>query len=151
GATFSTNAEGNPQLFRTSFQDYAGRTFPRVGRVVVAPYAQWEKELADWVFVTAGARLDYVKDYGGASSIAARVSASPRAAIVLAPDPATAVRLLSGRASRAPPLRELHTPAGTELGFPGLRSETSQTGELRVTRRIADGIEVHAAAFVTQI
>jgi len=150
GATFETNATGNPTLYRPDFADYAGRTFPRVDRLVLAPYAQWEDELTSWAYATAGARLDVVSDGGGATSIDTRVSVSPRAAIVLTPDPRTEIRLLYGRAFRAPTLRELHDPAGRELGNPDLRSETSQTGELRVTRHL-DALELHAAAFVGEL
>ncbi len=148
---FETNAVGNPTLFRLAFEDYSGETFPHVARWIAAPYAQWDDQILPWAAITAGARFDYVKDTGGATPIAARTSLSPRIALVLTPDDDTEVRVLYGGAFRAPTLRELDNPAGSALGNPQLLSETSQTGEVRVSRRFGKTYEAHAGGYLGTI
>jgi outer membrane receptor for ferrienterochelin and colicins len=87
---------------------------------IVGVYAQDEIRLNSWALVNAGLRLDRYPSFGA--------HVTPRAGLVLLPRPATAVKLLYGRAFRAPNPYELYyypPPDGGEL-----RPETIRSSEL---------------------
>jgi outer membrane receptor for ferrienterochelin and colicins len=79
------------QTARDAHENYINLDVPGTS---VGVYAQDEVRIRPWLLVNAGARIDRFVDFGA--------RATPRAAVVLLPRPRTAVKLLHGRAFRAP-------------------------------------------------
>ena len=90
----------------------------------LALYAQDDVKLGQKVLLSLGGRFDHYQDLG------ARLN--PRLALIVSPDAATTVKLLYGRAFRAPNEYEEHyyTPTGA------LKAETIETLEAAVERSL---------------
>ena len=87
-----------------------------------ALYVQDEWSPTDWLTLTGGLRADVWGHFG--------CLVNPRAAAVFRPTKADTVKLLFGRAFRAPNLYEMYyTVAGTNVGNPRLEPEISDTYE----------------------
>ncbi|MEQ1506194.1 MAG: TonB-dependent receptor [Myxococcota bacterium] len=103
---------------------------------IAAGYVLTDLAPVDAVHLTAGARADYWSTFG--------VAVSPRLALVLAPGAHDVVKLLGGRAFRAPSIYELsYNIPGVQLrpDFDGttLLPETVWSGELEATHLFGDG------------
>ncbi len=114
-------------------------------------YAQDTWTLLPWLEATVGARLDAHGFFG--------VFPSPRVGVLLVPTDAVVVKLLYGRAFRAPTARELLVEVeadadGNNLftsGNPDLRPEQVNTAEVEVQVRPADGLRLRAAGFYSAV
>lgn len=104
-----------------------------------------------WMELTAGARLDYHSFFGP--------FASPRAGLLLVPADAAVVKLLYGRAFRAPNARELLVEVGRDdegnnlftNGNPALDPELTDTIEAELTLSPGRAAELRLATFVSGI
>ncbi|HEY2747053.1 MAG TPA: TonB-dependent receptor, partial [Polyangia bacterium] len=116
-------------------------------RLLAAVFAHDELQLLRHLWITVGLRLDYFSDFGAAWD--------PRAAIVYQPHPRLSLKLLYGRAFRAPTFRDLYdqtgvseTPGGVRImGNPNLRPETTNTVELSAESTPQRLITLRANAF----
>jgi outer membrane receptor for ferrienterochelin and colicins len=106
---------------------------------VVGVYAQDEVTLRSWLLLNAGLRLDYHDAFGS--------SLTPRAGLVFLPRRQSALKLLYGRAFRAPNSYELHY-YGTmqEYGF-SLEPETIDTTEVVWEEYIGGHLRTAVSAF----
>jgi iron complex outermembrane receptor protein len=136
---FSVGAEVRRQLRNRMWtSDEAGGSFD-VDRptTIVGVYAQDEMRLTSWALVNAGLRIDrYSAAFG--------THVTPRAGLVLLPRPATAVKMLYGRAFRAPNPYELYYyPAQptVELGPETIRS-TEIVWEESLSKRLRSSLSV---------
>lgn len=95
--------------------------------------------------LSAGVRYDYYSTFGS--------SVSPRAAVIFDPFASTTLKLLYGRAFRAPNAYELYYDDGgvTQKANPGLDPETIQTVELVGEQRLAEGVGLRLGAFYYSI
>ncbi len=104
-----------------------------------------------WLELTGGARLDYHSYFGP--------FVSPRMGALLVPAESVLIKLLYGRAFRAPTARELLVEVGVDgdgnnlftNGNPGLEPEIIDTIEAELTLTPARPLELRAAAFVSGI
>jgi len=102
-----------------------------------------------WLQLTSGARVDQHSQFGA--------FVSPRAAVVLLPGDRAAVKLLYGRAFRAPNLQELWGDAlagdggGQANGNPNLRPESTDTVELEASGPLSDLTDVRVALFASDV
>ncbi len=106
-------------------------------------FAQDEIRLARPLALYAGIRHDWYQTFDGATS--------PRLGLIYTPDDATTIKVLLGRAFRAPNEYELHFSG---LGFkanPDLGPERISTLELAAVRMIGAGVGLSAAAFRNRI
>jgi outer membrane receptor for ferrienterochelin and colicin len=102
-------------------------------------FAQDEIKLADPLMLYAGLRIDRYDGFGTA--------ASPRAALIYNPGSKTTVKLLAGRAFRAPNEYELHFADFQYEANPLLKPEHIETLELIAQQFIGGGLQISASAF----
>lgn len=113
-------------------------------------YAQDTWQPLTWLGVTAGTRVDVHGLYGAFPS--------PRAGLVLEPSPDTVVKILYGRAFRAPNARELLVEVSADengdnlftSGNPGLSPERIQTFETEASATLGPA-KLRAAGFYSQV
>lgn len=104
-----------------------------------------------WLELTGGARFDQHNFFGG--------FASPRAGVLLLPSDRARVKVLYGRAFRAPTVRELSVLVGTGddgsnryvAGNPNLTPETIDTVEGEVQGEPTDWLALQASAFASTL
>jgi iron complex outermembrane receptor protein len=134
-----------------AYTDVDATLFGRHDLTDVAGFLQAELGVTGWLSLTAGARSDLRLVDGGSFSDPASSQLSPRAGMVIAPDPGTRVRASLGRGFRAPTVAELFT--ATEVGGfqvipnPDLDSERSWAGEVGVQRLILPWLSLDIAGF----
>jgi outer membrane receptor for ferrienterochelin and colicin len=102
-------------------------------------FAQDEIKLTTPLTLYAGVRYDRYESFGSMTS--------PRVGLVYRPDSATTVKLLAGRAFRAPNEFELHYEDLLYATNPDLGPERIQTVELVVQKLIGGGVQLTASAF----
>ena len=102
-------------------------------------FAQDEISLFNSLVVYAGIRLDRYEGFGSATS--------PRLGLVYTPDAATTVKLLGGRAFRAPNEFEQHFGSYQLNPNPDLKPERIETLELVGERLIGGGVQLSASTF----
>ncbi len=92
--------------------------------IVAAIYAEDEARLSPTFSITAGARYDHYTTFGG--------TLNPRAAMIWHPREDMALKILAGRAFRAPNVYELYYESsnGLQGANPDLQPETIKTAEL---------------------
>ncbi len=114
-------------------------------------YAQETWTALPFLELTAGARLDYHGTYGAFPS--------PRAGVLLLPSDAVVVKVLYGRAFRAPTAREWLVQVSTDeegrndftAGNPDLRPESINTVETEVSVAPSRAVKLRAAGFYSSI
>ena len=114
-------------------------------------FAQHTWTAAWWLELTGGARVDRHNYFG--------TFASPRAGVLLLPESGTVIKLLYGRAFRAPTARELLVAVGQDgdgqnrftAGNPDLRPESIDTVESEVTWSPVQTVSLRGAAFTSFI
>ena len=102
-------------------------------------FAQDEISLFNSLVVYAGIRLDRYEAFGSATS--------PRLGLIYTPDAATTVKLLGGRAFRAPNEFEQHFSSYQLQPNPDLKPEHIETLELVAERLIGGGVQLSASTF----
>lgn len=133
---------------------------PTVGPTYGAPetwvpkgflYAQDTWNALSWLEFTGGARVDIDSYYGAATS--------PRAGLLVVPHPDIVLKVLYGRAFRAPNARELLVEVEPDAegrnaytsGNPDLRPETIDTLETELTWKPSRATRVRAAAYSSRV
>lgn len=106
-------------------------------------FAQDEFKLGEDVTLYAGLRYDRYPSFGSMTS--------PRAGVIYSPDPATTLKLLAGRAFRAPNQFELNYESSFYAPNPNLAPERIETVELVGQRFIGGGVQVLASVFRNQL
>jgi outer membrane receptor for ferrienterochelin and colicins len=109
----------------------------------VAFYAQDEVRITPWLLANAGLRLDHYESFG--------VHVTPRAALVVLPRQQTAVKLLHGRAFRAPNPYELFYYAETQTRFASLEPEQIQSTELVWEEYLSNRVRTTLTAFTYRV
>ena len=102
-------------------------------------FAQDEIKLADPLMLYAGVRLDHYDGFG--------LATSPRLALIYTPTPATTLKLLAGRAFRAPNEFELYSVSPGYTSNRTLEPEHIETLELIAQQFIGGGVQISASAF----
>jgi outer membrane receptor for ferrienterochelin and colicin len=102
-------------------------------------FAQDEIKLLKPLTLYAGIRLDRYEVFGSATS--------PRLGLIYTPDAATTIKLLAGRAFRAPNEYELHLDNAAFRANPDLEPERIETIELVAERFIGGGLQLSASTF----
>ena len=137
GGEFQDNYRQNQKNFNTEpamvFADVRNKSLH--GGV----FAQDEIALFKSLLLYAGIRLDRYEAFGSATS--------PRLGLVFTPDSSTTVKLLAGRAFRAPNEFELHFESYVFKPNPDLEPERIETLELIAERLIGGGVQISAATF----
>ncbi len=138
------------------------------GEVLNIDYPYWKssahlilaQDLGRTLSVSAGARydawiFDALPSPTGAGEEEGRViqSVNPRATVVWRPSDQDTVKLMGGRAFRAPSIYELTFNDGgiSQIPSPGLTPETIYSGELEYTRALGARWEVVGGAYVNRI
>ncbi|MBM4368004.1 MAG: TonB-dependent receptor [Deltaproteobacteria bacterium] len=108
-------------------------------------YAVAEADLGRWLTASVGGRVDYFSSFG--------LSINPRAALIVRPGEAHTLKLLGGRAFRAPSPYELYynDDGYTQVAATGLLPETIVSGELEYTWRIGEVSSAVVSAYYNQI
>jgi outer membrane receptor protein involved in Fe transport len=94
---------------------------------LVAAYVVGDVAPARWIKMEAGGRLDAYSTFGS--------SASPRGAVILRPTDRDNVKLLGGKAFRAPSIYELYYSSAPQYSNPNLTAENMVSGEIEVSHR----------------
>lgn len=112
---------------------------------VWAIYLQDEFEIAKGLILNAGVRHDRYSTFGGTTN--------PRVALIYNPRPKTTLKLLYGKAFRAPNVFEMfYTDGGfTQKTNPGLHPEKIETVEGVVEQSIGDHLRLLAAGYSYKI
>ncbi|MFO0659383.1 MAG: TonB-dependent receptor [Polyangiaceae bacterium] len=99
---------------------------------VAAAYALADVTATKRLRFSGGARLDYYSTFHG-------VSVNPRVAVIVNPYERGTLKVLAGRAFRAPSVYELHYNDGglTQIASPSLQPETIYSGEIELTHRFS--------------
>jgi iron complex outermembrane receptor protein len=108
---------------------------------IVGAYAQDEVRIFPWLLVNGGLRVDRYPDLGA--------NVTPRGALVLLPRARTAVKLLHGRAFRAPTAYEQFYYPGT-LQRGGLEPEQVHSTELVWEEQLSGRVRAALTAFTYQ-
>jgi outer membrane receptor protein involved in Fe transport len=136
------------ELQRNSRQDQGSRylaspdgAFQVSGRDLrLALYTQDDLKLGAKLRLSLGARFDHYSELAG--------RLNPRLALIVSPDAVTTVKLLYGRAFRAPNEYEelYYTPGGSNLG-----AETNETLEVAVERSLGPNARLVSSLFKSAI
>ncbi len=129
---------------------------------VFSAYAVGDVGLTDWLSVSAGLRFDgwVIQDLAlqGAADPSAREdrflsSLNPRLGLLFHPSKDGTLKVLAGRAFRAPSLYELTYSDGgaTQIQSPDLDPETILTGEVEYTHRLPGSFWATGAVFANRI
>ena len=102
-------------------------------------FAQDEIKLFQPLTLSAGVRFDRYEAFGYATS--------PRVGLIYTPGTATTIKLLAGRAFRAPNEYELHFENFQYKANPRLQPERIETLELVAQRFIGGGVQISASTF----
>jgi iron complex outermembrane receptor protein len=102
-------------------------------------YAQDDVKLGERVILSLGGRYDHYLDLGS--------RLNPRLALIVSPDTATTVKLLYGRAFRAPNEYEEHYYAATA----SLKAETIETLEAAVERSLGTNVRFAGSVYRSAI
>jgi outer membrane receptor for ferrienterochelin and colicins len=102
-------------------------------------YVQDEFRAAPWLLLSAGLRVDHFSDFGSRTT--------PRAGVVLLPRPQTAVKLLYGRAFRAPNPYERYYYTSEFGPGPELRPEQIQSSEVVWEESLSEHVRMTVTAF----
>ncbi len=95
-------------------------------------FAEGEWKVAPWLTLTAGLRLDHVQRID--------LQVNPRAAAIITPTKEDTIKLMYGRAFRAPNLYELfYASPGANTPNPGLNPEICDTWEIAWERQFKGG------------
>jgi iron complex outermembrane receptor protein len=124
---------------------FSSRLDDRRSTRVWAFYLQDEFEIFKGLILNAGVRYDHYSTFGGTTN--------PRVALIYNPQPKTTLKLLYGKAFRAPNVFEMfYTDGGiTQKTNPGLRPEKIETFEGVVEQSIGDHLRLLAAGYSYQI
>lgn len=113
--------------------------------VLGAGYGVVDLVPTDTVRISAGARIDYYSTFGSSGP-------SPRAALILHPAEPTVVKLMGGRAFRAPSIFELfYSIEGVQAGNPDLEPETVWSGELEMQQRFSRTVSGTLAGYANYL
>jgi len=113
-------------------------------RDVLALYAQNVWRPTDDLALTAGVRWDHYSDFGS--------TVNPRAGLVWSFTEQATIKLLYGRAFRAPNFRELYDRVGfSSGGNPNLDPEVINTVEAELSYRVTDYLKARLNYFYTNI
>jgi outer membrane cobalamin receptor len=137
GGEFQDNYKQNQKNFDP--QPYVVYTDIRNRTLHGGVFAQDEIKLLQPLTLYAGMRLDRYEGFGSATS--------PRLGLIYTPDDATTIKLLAGRAFRAPNDYELHFSNVYSEPNPGLKPERIETLELIAERLIGGVVQVSASTF----
>jgi iron complex outermembrane receptor protein len=111
---------------------------------IFAVYLQDEVKISSWFSMNAGLRLDRYSTFGSA--------VSPRAAVILRPNPKTDIKYMFGRAFRAPTAFEAYYADGvTQEINPALRPETVTSHGVSVERMLTPSFSVAVEGFHNQM
>ena len=102
-------------------------------------FAQDEIKLFQPLMLYTGVRFDQYENFGSVTS--------PRVGLIYTPGTATTVKLLAGRAFRAPNEYELDYVSSTFKANPKLQPERIETLELVTQRFIGGGVQITALGF----
>ncbi|MBM4395939.1 MAG: TonB-dependent receptor, partial [Deltaproteobacteria bacterium] len=149
---FLDHSEGRDQSGRPTYLDE-----DHTGQQVFA-YASADWGPAAWVLATAGVRfdgrwVDGLVRSDGTSNDRFMYSVNPRAALRFHPVPEGTLKLMAGRAFRAPSVYELTYSDGgvTQARSPDLDPESIWTGEVEYSHRLPEGFTVLAAGFMSRV
>ena len=106
---------------------------------VAAGYAVADVALGDRARASGGVRVDSFSTFGA--------SVNPRGALILKPYDGGVLKLMAGKAFRAPSPYELHYQSLTQAPSPGLRPEQVLSGEVELTHHFTPLTSVVVAAF----
>jgi outer membrane receptor protein involved in Fe transport len=108
-----------------------------------AAYAMVDIAMARRVRLSAGTRFDRYSTFGSSNN--------PRAALVVHPYDAGNLKFMFGKAFRAPSIYELYYNDGgqTQTTSPGLRPESTYSGEVELTHRFSPTVNATAASYAT--
>jgi outer membrane receptor for ferrienterochelin and colicin len=112
---------------------------------VGALYALADADLSRRTRVSAGARYDAYSSFGG--------SLNPRAALILSPYLQGTLKVMGGRAFRAPSVYELYYNDGglTQVASPHLRPETVDSAEVEHSHRFSPTVVGTAAVYANHV
>ncbi|HWE04491.1 MAG TPA: TonB-dependent receptor [Tepidisphaeraceae bacterium] len=104
-------------------------------------FIESEYKPADWLSLTAGARLDHEQRFGS--------NFSPRLAVIVTPTKEDAFKFLYGRAFRIPTIYELlYSDPGANDPNPNLRPEVIDTFEMVWERQFSDGWRTSLGGYI---
>ncbi len=131
-----SNADQEPSSFQYLDDHRSSRAW--------AAYLQDEITVSPIFLIYAGVRFDHVSTFGG--------TANPRLSAVITPVENGTLKLLYGRAFRAPTVYELYYEAPPSLrSNPGLRPEEIETYELVYEHALGKGLRAMAGRYSYQI
>ena len=144
---FRTEQSGDTAVAPVVFDDKgnAGRNDPFS---VAAAYANFDVAPSKAFKVSAGARLDY---YSSLDKFDARAAFNPRVAIVTHPYPKGIVKLIVGKAFRAPSPYELYYASTTQIRPKNLDPEQIYSGELEYSHRFSSAIVGLVTAYASRV
>ncbi len=112
---------------------------------VYSGYGTVDLRPAEWIALSFGTRVDHFSTFGSA--------VSPRAAVIVRPWTDGVLKLMGGRAFRAPSPYELsyNDDGVTQIAAEDLDAETIYTTEAEYTHRLARSVTATASAFYNTI
>jgi outer membrane receptor for ferrienterochelin and colicin len=108
-----------------------------------AGYFQDEFQIRKELILSAGVRYDHYQTFGGTTN--------PRLGLIYSPLEKTTLKLLYGRAFRAPNAYELYYYAPGQVGNPNLKPEIIKTGEVVLEQYMGNHFRLAGAAFENKI
>jgi len=110
---------------------------------LAAVYGNMDIRPVDGVKLSAGGRLDYYSTFGS--------SFNPRVALIVKPWAGGNIKLLAGKAFKAPSLYELSYNAVGQTSSRNLRPENAYSGEIELSQRVARNVTLTGAAFANYV
>lgn len=108
-----------------------------------AAYGSLDLRPSEAVKISAGGRYDYYSTFGG--------SFNPRVALLLQPHATGKLKLLFGKAFKAPSVYELYYESVDQLRSINLQPENMYSSELEYSQRLSPTVTATAAAFANYV
>lgn len=145
---FSTEQSGTDEAGNVYVTDDDGSPGRNDPFVVAAGYALVDANPAKWVKLSAGARIDY---YSSIDPFDVVDAINPRFAAIFKPYDGGNLKVMAGKAFRAPSVYELYYQSPTQIRSEGLDSEQILSGEVEYSHRFSTTVTGTLAGFVNYV
>jgi outer membrane receptor protein involved in Fe transport len=143
-ASLGGEAQTHPHARQSNATEVGGVYFADVEDFVLAAvYGSLDLRPVSGLKLSAGGRLDYYSTFGS--------SLNPRFAVIIQPYPGGNLKILAGKAFKAPSIYELSYRAIGQLNNPELKPENIYSGEIEWSHRISPTVIATAAVYTNYI
>jgi outer membrane receptor for ferrienterochelin and colicin len=142
--SLGSEAQVHPHARQYGSLEIGGQEFNETDSFVLAAvYGSVDARPVDGVKLSAGARFDYYSTFGS--------SLNPRIAFIVKPYSGGNLKIIAGKAFRAPSLYELTNVGVGQVSNPLLQPENTYSAEIELSQRLSRTVQATGAVFTNYI